>query len=424
MKSPRSGRAAAAVLAVCLLLPVGVRGQISQGTEAARKELERGVAALAQKQPGEAQAAFRRAVELDPLFYDAHRRFFNGVVYADGPDKREEGYAKARVVYREWATSQPRNAVVQYFLGQTFITDGDKADEYCLRAVKLAPNFAPAFETLARNADLRGESRKVSEYRKKVCAIKPDDRQARLSYAYSLRVWNPGEWKREMLSIAARFAHTESAADALQSLGEQAPSVHEAITYYEQCLAAFDRSDDRSVDVPTKLFVAYAKTDPTKALDFAKRMVQRNVPSFTSWKDVVAMQDGIVRARALLDEARASEAFDLLEATKRSGDVPDVPLQLMRVEAENKVHRESAAYDRLVDLVAAKPLRPLYDALVAQARLVNKSAATMEADLRSRREARTKPAPDFQLTDYRSGTKVQLANLRGKVVLVNFWFPS
>lgn len=45
------------------------------------------------------------------------------------------------------------------------------------------------------------------------------------------------------------------------------------------------------------------------------------------------------------------------------------------------------------------------------------------ADARSPQVAVEKPAPDFTLT-LLSGEKVQLADFRGKVVLLNFWAPS
>jgi thiol-disulfide isomerase/thioredoxin len=48
----------------------------------------------------------------------------------------------------------------------------------------------------------------------------------------------------------------------------------------------------------------------------------------------------------------------------------------------------------------------------------------MDADLWAKLETGAKPAPEFSLPDYPGGKPVRLADYRGHVVLVNFWYPS
>jgi len=65
------------------------------------------------------------------------------------------------------------------------------------------------------------------------------------------------------------------------------------------------------------------------------------------------------------------------------------------------------------------PVRQVLYVLVV-AGLVWGESPVGRADARSPQLAVEKPAPDFTLT-LLSGEKVRLADLRGKVVLLNFW---
>ncbi len=64
-------------------------------------------------------------------------------------------------------------------------------------------------------------------------------------------------------------------------------------------------------------------------------------------------------------------------------------------------------------------MRQMFCTLVV-AGLVWGAVPVGRADARSPQVAVEKPAPDFTLT-LLSGEKVRLADLRGKVVLLNFW---
>jgi thiol-disulfide isomerase/thioredoxin len=48
----------------------------------------------------------------------------------------------------------------------------------------------------------------------------------------------------------------------------------------------------------------------------------------------------------------------------------------------------------------------------------------VSADLRARRTANATPAPPFTLPAYPDGRRVSLADYAGRVVLINFWYPS
>ena len=57
-------------------------------------------------------------------------------------------------------------------------------------------------------------------------------------------------------------------------------------------------------------------------------------------------------------------------------------------------------------------------------RFLNCTPAQIEADVWALRDAAAKPAPPFDLGLYTAERKLSLADLRGKVVFVTFWFPG
>ena len=61
--------------------------------------------------------------------------------------------------------------------------------------------------------------------------------------------------------------------------------------------------------------------------------------------------------------------------------------------------------------------------LGAAAKAAGRSPAETDAAVWAARDARAKPAADFTLTSL-DGKPVSFSSLRGKVVLLNFWFPG
>src|SRR5262249_6659607 len=63
-------------------------------------------------------------------------------------------------------------------------------------------------------------------------------------------------------------------------------------------------------------------------------------------------------------------------------------------------------------------------ALVGYGEKLGRSKDQVRADVCARRDAQSKPAPAFALQRYGTEGKATLADFRGKVVLLTFWFPG
>lgn len=423
MSSPWAGTCLViCTLGLCLATPGTSFAQVSDGTAAARAEFDRGRQAEKQKQNDLALAAFRKAVEIDPSFLEAHSQFVSSTYRLI--DKREEAKARLRTIYGEWLAANPKNAVLHYFLG-TFEANPDKAASHFVKAVEIDPRFADAYDQLALDAGMRGDSSLSSAYYKKAAAARPGDPKYLFSYAYSLCDRDPREWTRLALSVVDRFPNTDRAAQALYWLGEKAPATAERILYFERLRREFAPGKfSWSESGMQSLFAIYAKTDPGKALALARDLVAQKVESHVKWNEVAAMQENVVAARKLLNERKPADALALLQKTTAPKYVLANQVRLLTAEAETAVGQGEKAYNELADFVTAEAHEDLYNALFEQGHRTGRSAAQVKADVQARREKQAKPADEFELENYLDGSKVSLTKYRGKVVLLNFWYPG
>src|SRR5205085_173417 len=80
-------------------------------------------------------------------------------------------------------------------------------------------------------------------------------------------------------------------------------------------------------------------------------------------------------------------------------------------------------YVALTRLVALEPTEARQRLLGEAETAARKSATETTAAVWAVRDAQAKPAPDFSLVAL-DGKTISLASLRGKVVVLNFWFPA
>jgi tetratricopeptide (TPR) repeat protein len=399
--------------------------QASKGTPAARAQFERGQAAAKQKHTDEALAAFRKAIEIDPAFFDAHEQFVSQTYEQIGYDKRPEAMAKLRAIYGEWIAAHPKSAVLEYFLGTVGETP-DKADAHFIRAVELDAKLAQAYQELSFHAEMRGDNAQARAFLKKAADSAPDDPGYAFYYAFSFDNSDVAQWKRLSLALVDRFPTNERAAQALYWLGVRAPTEAEQLQYLERLKRDFPAAKfSWSASGMDTLFDVYAKSNPDKALALAREMATSGPPDGRDkWKAIVAMQEAMITARDLVGANKPADALAALEAVKPPKYVRLVPLHLARANAEQAMGQPQKAYDRLADLVATEPVADLHEALLAQAKRMDRTPAQVASDLGERRDRQAKPAEEFELENYLDGSKASLAKYRGKVVLLNFWYPG
>jgi tetratricopeptide (TPR) repeat protein len=394
--------------------------QESNGTPAARAAFAEGeTAARAGKLP-DAAAAFLKAIDADPDFVDAHQRYIEITQRQEMPQSRTPTVPRLQQLYERWAREQPARAVYHWALG--FLSpEADQADVFFKKAIAIDPAFARAYFLLARNADLRGTWTAQREYLKKAADSNPDDPRYLLRYAIAQRKSEPARFRELALQVVDTFPASPFAAEALYNLAG-ASSNPERRGYFDRLRANYPV--DRFNYSAAAMSELYGElTTPADALALAREMATA-LPANKTWPARVAFQEAMTRAQALVTEKQFAEALELLDKTQRPSGNHGMTWTLLKAETAAGAGHVDQAYATLLDIAAAVPDARVEAALATYGRELSKSPRDVDADLWRLRDAKATIAAPFELASSRGGSPVTLADYRGKVVLLAFWFPG
>ena len=390
------------------------------GTPAARAAFDAGERAAKAGKLEEAAAAFRRAIAADAEFVDAHQRLIEVTERQQLQDAQSERLTRLKRQYEQWARQHPTRAVYQVALG-LLTKDADRADAYYTKALALDPRSAKAHFLLARNADSRGDWDAQRMHLKAAVENNPDEPRYLMAYAIAHRKSDPDRFRELALQAVARFPASPVAAEALYNLAE-ASSNPERRGYLDRLRASYPV--DRFPHSASAMNTLYAElTDPAEALALARDMA-RALPAATFWPPRVAAQEAMTQAKTLIGGKQWDEALALLEKTPPPSGSHGTTWTLLKAQAAAGGGHREQAYKSLVEITAASPDTRVDAALQAYAAELGKTSRDVDADVWGSRDARAKPAAAFSLTSLRDGAPVQLADFRGRVVLLAFWYPT
>ncbi len=430
-----------AASAVVAQQPVQQRGL----RPAARVQFDTGTAALKRHDASRAVAAFRKAVAIDPSYYDAHdslvtatRRVYEKADTAwdfdDSLEVRRHQVADSLAItaltreYERLAAQKPKVAAYHWVLG-TLDGESPAAEPHYLKAVALDPKLARAYEWLSLIAEFRGDNAASTEYARQASEADPQSSRYAFAYADKFARTDPARFRTMCLDVAQRFPGSEDGATALSRVAHEAPTDSAAIAIYEQLRSAFPPDQvAASRQNMWSLFDLYMRTAPANALSLAQDMLRRlsNAGDQREWARRVVFAQNVVLARSLMGDHKYAAASAVLGATQLpSFRGNEAMFALMKAEAADGAANTQAAYDSLVAWFAKTPSDSVHAAITRYGVKLGKSAAQADSDVWGRREQAAIPAAPFRLASYQAATdSVSLADYQGKVVLLTFWFPG
>ena len=416
---PRRHVIALVLIAGCVTLGASLAARESAGTPAARVLFDRGESSARDGNLVQAIAAFRKAIDGDRDFVDAHQRLIEVTQRQELQNPGSSFVAPLTQQYERWARQDPKRAVYQWALGLLAAKPED-GDAFFSKALALDPSFARAHFQLAGNADKRGDWDAQRQHLKAAVEGNPDEPRYLLRYAAAQKKSDPARFRELALQVVDKFPNTPSAAEALYDLAG-GPACQERRGYFDTLRATYPVSTfNNSASAMNTL---YAELPPADALALAREMTAA-LPKATFWPPRVAALEALTRAQRLLAEKRFADAADLLEKTPRPSGSHGTTWTLLKAEAARGAGRAEQAYSGLVESTAAAPDTRIDAALAAFGADLGKSTRDIDGDVWRRRDAQATPAAPFTFTSLRDGKPVQLADYRGRVVLVAFWYPT
>jgi thiol-disulfide isomerase/thioredoxin len=431
-------RSIALLAALALSAALAQPAAISQGTPDARAAFDQARTAATAGDTAKAASLYRQAIDIDPRYVDAHDGYISATMeaafaydaekHAGNAEARTQAEQKLKTLYEGWAKAHPDNAVYEWALAKLAGKDWNAAEQHLRRAVAINPAFARSYQDLSLIAELRGDNPQRIEYLKKAADLNPTDPSYFFYYASAMKDVDAEASRKLLQEVATRFPATERGAQGLYWAAYDTPGLPEKLAIYERLRADFPPEKfSWSESGMSDLFDVLVGVAPDQARALAADMLKRIVVKSEqkSWADLAAYGSALTESAALLAHGDGKAALTRLEGVKPPASYRDqAPLALARAAALEAVGDAKGAYDSLAQVASKTPSDALLVALAESGRPLNKTPVAIETDLRQLRDAAAKPAPAFTLPDYPDRKDVSLSDYRGRVVLINFWYPS
>jgi thiol-disulfide isomerase/thioredoxin len=334
------------------------------------------------------------------------------------------GYINPQLVaqYRIWMKQYPQKLIVPLSIGTAFYgAEMPQAKEFLLRASEIEPKNARIWSMLSGDAFTRGEYELSTEYRRK--AMLADTLNADYAFAYTTAFENgdPAVYRQKVFEFIKRFPQHEDGAYALCEMGKTASGTNEKIGYFEMLRKMYaPQKSSWCADGMTHLADIYLQTDPEKALALINEM-----GGDKNWILRKQVAESLIQINKLEQNQDYKNAVTKLDEIKlpRYNDMGDF-MALKKAALLDKAGDTNTAYNSLAAMFAKEPTDAFYNAIGAYGKKIGKDDVQISKDIETIRAANAVPAAPFDMGLYTSDGKLKLSDLKGKVVLLTFWFPA
>ncbi|UYQ95675.1 TlpA family protein disulfide reductase [Chitinophaga horti] len=364
-------------------------------------------------------AALKKAVEKDFKDAQAHKDY----IFAVGAESKE-----LQQQYDAWIKANPKSVVIPFAYAEAlYQKELPTAKPYLEKVVKLDPKNGKAYQMLWTDAERWGDFAGGREYLRKATQADPKSPDHAFYYASSFEDVDSAKHHDLMLSMPDRYPGTERGAQALYWLAQRSLNPAVKIQVWELARQKYDPGKSNWTSGSMSNYYNYLLTrDLTKAKALADDMLNNDsLRTDKSWLQNKEIADVILAGRALAAAGKYEEAVQKFNTApkQRFGNAATVLLK-DKAAANAAAGNVKAAYDSLLLNYAVDPTDEIYALVTTYGGKLGKDNAAIQQEVWQQRQSKAQPATSFSLDNYLTSGKTSLADLKGKVVLVTYWFPG
>jgi peroxiredoxin len=329
--------------------------------------------------------------------------------------------------YNVWMQQFSGSAVVPFAIGEACVNaENPAAKPFLLKAASLNPGNAKVWVYLWEDAQRWGNFKGSIAYLEK--AMKADPGNADYACYYMFSFEDDPSYADKTWEFVKKFPESQRSAQALYWLAYRSKDPKESLSIYKTMLQQFPPAKFAwTAGAMDGYYDMILVNDPAGAVRLSNDMVAAlsDSDAIRDWTAKATSAGSVQTALSALAAGHATDAMAALatvKLTRWSNARED--LDLLKARALDASGNSAEAYDSLMVRFAKEPSAAVRSALVGYGAHLGKDAASVDAEAAARRASLAVSATPFKLYDYLKADSVALADYRGKVVLLTFWFPG
>ncbi len=324
--------------------------------------------------------------------------------------------------YNAWIKKYPKSVNIPLALGTVYHNaEMPQANEFLLKAAAIAPQNGKIWLMLSDDALTRGQTDAAKDFMKKAMLADTSNVNYAFGYLNCFANGDLNEYKQKVFDFVKRYPSDEMGAHALYQLAMKATNNNDKVSYLEELHKRYaPQKFSPSAEGMTVLTELYLQQDPEKALLLINEMADDE-----NWKMRKQLAKALIQINKLEQEQNYKAAIMEADQAKlpRYSNLADF-IVLKKAYLQEKAGNVNMAYDSLAAKFAVLPTDKLYTALRYYGDKMGKNQTQVDKDIETIRYKAAVAAYPFELGLYTSAGKLNLNDLKGKVVLLTFWFPG
>ncbi len=369
------------------------------------------------------QLSLAKAVETDMKNLDLHNRFIRSF---RGKNQLLDSQ------YVVWAAKYPYIREVPFAIGRYYaIQELSQARDWLFRTVKIDSLMAEAWVLLSYDAGRRGDRNLEQDYLLKALNTGNATSKDFLNYAYYYKNKDQEKFHTLLSELIQKFKGDPNSAWALSLIAQDTQDKQKKKVLYDSLYNEYSGTKLSEAESGLSLyFLELLDEDPRAAHLLVRKILDDGKLKKWRWvdKEKVARQfftvDSLLLAGDMSQASKVADSIDLMDPHKAEHIMAEESLLLLKAKVNKYNNLLKAAYDSLILYYSKKPSGKVFSALLANAGDMSISRDSLYKDIWKIRDSLSKPATDFSLVNFLDGQKVSLSDLKGKVVLLTYWFPG